>query len=150
VRYVDWHPSTSLLATCSRDATIKLWDVRQRSEGAMLATLKGHKQSVAKVLWNLNGSWLASAGRDQAVCVWDIRHAKRELVSWRGHTRDVQALAWHPIHLELLASGVCARGRVCVVWRARVWGSDGDARFEGVLTVCCLPGAPTFSTGLQC
>ena len=61
--------------------------------------------------WNLNGNWLASAGRDQAVCVWDVRHTKRELANWKGHTRDILALAWHPIHQELLASGVC----VCVL-----------------------------------
>lgn len=55
--------------------------------------------------WNLNGTWLASCSRDLTVKVWDVRHTKRELSSWQGHGRDVSAVAWHPIHLDLLASG---------------------------------------------
>jgi len=37
--------------------------------------------------------------------VWDIRHARRELVSWQGHSREVSCVAWHPTALNLLASG---------------------------------------------
>jgi WD40 repeat protein len=49
MRYVDWHPTTSLLASCSRDSTVKLWDARKPAADAMLVTLKGHKQPVTKV-----------------------------------------------------------------------------------------------------
>jgi WD40 repeat protein len=59
----------------------------------------------AQVKWNANGTWLLSASRDQTVRVWDIRHTKKELNSWQGHTREVYAVAWHPVHLELLVSG---------------------------------------------
>ena len=49
VRCVDWHPTTSLLASSGRDAVVKLWDCRLNPESAMLATLQGHKQAVNKV-----------------------------------------------------------------------------------------------------
>ena len=58
-----------------------------------------------QVKWNLNGCWLLSTSRDQTLRVWDVRHGKRELVSWQGHAREVHTAAWHPLHLELLASG---------------------------------------------
>jgi WD40 repeat protein len=60
-----------------------------------------------QVKWNANGTWLVSASRDQTVRVWDIRHTKKELNSWQGHTREVHGVAWHPVHLELVASGAC-------------------------------------------
>lgn len=57
------------------------------------------------------------------VKVWDVRHTKREMVSWQGHqyvpsgmkehkTNDISCLAWHPVHLELLATGThsCIQG----------------------------------------
>lgn len=54
----------------------------------------------------MNGTWLASCSRDFTVKVWDVRHSKREMVSWQGHQggKDITAVAWHPIHLDLLAS----------------------------------------------
>jgi WD40 repeat protein len=78
------------------------------------------------VSWNLNGTWLASCSRDMTLKVWDVRHTKRELVSWQGHqyvpsgikehkTNDISCLAWHPVHLELLATGMCAVEGGCVL-----------------------------------
>jgi WD40 repeat protein len=59
-----------------------------------------------QVCWNLNGTWLASCSRDFTVKVWDVRHTKREMTSWQAHQggKDITAVAWHPVHLDLLAS----------------------------------------------
>jgi WD40 repeat protein len=61
--------------------------------------------AAAQVKWNANGTWLLSGSRDQTVRVWDMRHTKKELNSWQGHPREVYCVAWHPVHLELTASG---------------------------------------------
>jgi WD40 repeat protein len=50
VTYVDWHPTSSLLASSSRDGTIKLWDARVKdADSAYVAALHGHTGPVNQV-----------------------------------------------------------------------------------------------------
>ncbi|KXJ05123.1 pre-mRNA 3' end processing protein WDR33, partial [Exaiptasia diaphana] len=56
------------------------------------------------IKWNQNGNWLLTASRDHLLKLFDIRMMK-ELQSFRGHKREATAIAWHPIHESLFASG---------------------------------------------
>lgn len=47
VRWVDWHPTKGVIASCSKDACVKLWDPRRG--GSCLTTLHGHKNGVFQV-----------------------------------------------------------------------------------------------------
>ncbi len=60
-----------------------------------------------QVKWNQNGNWLLSASRDGSLKLWDVRSGSsaKELAAFKGHTRDVLSVAWHPFHEELFASG---------------------------------------------
>jgi WD40 repeat protein len=55
------------LASSSKDATIKLWDLR---EGRLLYTLKGHAGATNGLCFSKDGHFLASGGADQLVMVW--------------------------------------------------------------------------------
>lgn len=48
-----------------------------------------------------------------ALCLqlYDVR-MQRELISFRGHNRDVTYAAWHPLHEELFVSGGRGLGRL--------------------------------------
>jgi WD40 repeat protein len=50
-----------------------------------------------QVRWSPNGHWLLSASRDTTTKVWDVRML-RDMMTWRGHTKEVMAAAWHPLH----------------------------------------------------
>nr|ADI46912.1 PSF2m [Volvox carteri f. nagariensis] len=101
VRWVDWHPTKGVIASCSKDACVKLWDPRV---GTCLSTLHGHKNGVFQVKWNLNGHWLLSCSRDQLVKLYDVR-TLREVATFAGHGRDVTCVSWHPHHEELFVTG---------------------------------------------
>jgi WD40 repeat protein len=57
-----------LLASASRDETVRLWDA---ATGAALQTLEGHTSGVTAVAFSSDGKLLASASRDRTVRLWD-------------------------------------------------------------------------------
>ncbi|XP_048581038.1 pre-mRNA 3' end processing protein WDR33 isoform X2 [Nematostella vectensis] len=119
VKCIDWHPHKSLLVSGSKDSQqpIKLWDTRT---GNGLATLHVHKSTVMSIKWNQNGNWLLTASRDHLLKLFDIR-AMKELQAFRGHKREATAIAWHPIHENLFASG--GSDGAIMFWMS---GSDKD------------------------
>ncbi|XP_037537361.1 pre-mRNA 3' end processing protein WDR33 [Nematolebias whitei] len=104
VKCVDWHPTKGLVVSGSKDSQqpIKFWDPKM---GQSLATLHAHKNTVMEVKWNLNGNWLLTASRDHLCKLFDIRNLKEELQVFRGHKKEATAVAWHPVHEGLFASG---------------------------------------------
>ncbi|XP_056600591.1 pre-mRNA 3' end processing protein WDR33 [Triplophysa dalaica] len=104
VKCVDWHPFKGLVVSGSKDSQqpIKFWDPKT---GQSLATLHAHKNTVMEVKWNLNGNWLLTASRDHLCKLFDIRNLKEELQVFRGHKKEATAVAWHPVHEGMFASG---------------------------------------------
>lgn len=119
VKSVAWHPWLPLLVSGSKDNLVKAWDARS---GRLVTTLHAHKNTVLRVRFNRNGHQVASASRDQLVKVFDLRQPRRELATFRGHRREATALAWHPVHEDLLVSGGFD-GQV-LFWRLSQPGED--------------------------
>jgi WD40 repeat protein len=86
-----------------------------------LSTLYGHKNTVTKVAWNNNGNWLLTASRDQLIKLYDIR-TMREIVSLKGHNKEVTSLAWHPLCESVFASG--GMDGQLAFWNVGAKGSD--------------------------
>lgn len=79
-KFVDWHLSKALIASCSKDTQVKLWSAK---DGECVATMYGHKAGISQVWWNRNGNWLLTAGRDQVckVCRFLNQHLKVQIES---------------------------------------------------------------------
>ncbi|KRY23189.1 WD repeat and SOCS box-containing protein 1 [Trichinella patagoniensis] len=71
---IKFSPSTasmrSTLLSCSRDSTLKLWDMDD--QGNMFRTLEGHgkREIVTCCSWSFDGKYAASGGTDTMVSYW--------------------------------------------------------------------------------
>lgn len=63
----------------------------------------GAKNTVLAVRWHAGGHLLLAGSRDQVIRLYDVR-TLREVAVFRGHAKEVTALAWHPTHHTLFAS----------------------------------------------
>jgi WD40 repeat protein len=92
-------PDDLLLASGSRDNTVKLWDI---TTGAAGGTLEGHTDSVLALTFSPDGQLLASASSNESIRLWRAKSGAACGIL-EGHSDDIGALAFTPDSL-LLAS----------------------------------------------
>jgi WD40 repeat protein len=89
-----------ILASCSEDRTIKLWDMET---GSCLQTLTGHQDWVKSVAFSPDGKMLASGSFDHTLKLWD-RQTGNCLSTLRGHTSSITMVAFSPNGEQLISS----------------------------------------------
>lgn len=60
-----------MIATSSKDHTVKIWDLRQRNNQAVF-TFAEHTSEVKDVAISPDGRWVASGGIDGSLKIWEI------------------------------------------------------------------------------
>ena len=96
-----FHPHGQILASGSRDRTIKLWDLVAASQ---LRTMFGHEGAVHAVAFSADGTRLASAGSDRSVRLWNPVDGSQRFVL-RGHRSELNCVAFHPDGARLAVGG---------------------------------------------
>jgi WD40 repeat protein len=75
-------PNGKLVASASRDKTVRLWD---SAMGASLQTLKGHSDYVWAVAFSPDSKLVASASHDKTVRLWNSAIGA-SLQTLKGHS----------------------------------------------------------------
>ena len=101
VHSVAFSPNNKIVASGSRDMTVKLWD---SVSGLELRTLRGHSSSVDSVSFSPDGKVLATGSADGTIKLWDVVTG-RELKTLRGHTSYVNSVVFSPDGELLLTGG---------------------------------------------
>src|SRR5437660_9284405 len=92
VMAVAFSPDGKVLASSSRDKTIKLWDA---ATGELKRTLTEHSADVYDVTFSPKGDLLASGSKDKTIKLWDAGTGKL-LRTLEGHTNIVRSVAFSP------------------------------------------------------
>ncbi|KAK3274479.1 hypothetical protein CYMTET_17331 [Cymbomonas tetramitiformis] len=84
VRACQFSRDSTLLASASNDASIKIWDV---ATGEWKYSLLGHVDAVTSLDFSHDGRWMASASLDRSIKIWSLE-------TWR----EQYMLSGHSIH----------------------------------------------------
>ncbi|XP_054813431.1 cell division cycle 20.2, cofactor of APC complex-like [Prosopis cineraria] len=129
-----------LLTTGGADTQIINNDVRIKSH--VVASYEGHSGEISGLKWADSGERLASGGKDRLIYIWDRSmasskssiHHTQWLHKLAGHRGRVNALAWCPFRLNLLASG---------------GGGDNDDNYINFWNTCTGTSVNSIDTGSQ-
>jgi len=95
---VAYSTTGTSLATCSRDKSVWIWEVKPDSEFECIMVLQDHSQDVKCLSWHPTEDILASGSYDDTINIYvdDPSEDWCSVATLSGHTGTVWSIAWAP------------------------------------------------------
>ncbi|MBR8835206.1 MAG: PD40 domain-containing protein [Stigonema ocellatum SAG 48.90 = DSM 106950] len=114
VTHISFSPDSKLIATASKDKTVKLW----YTDGSLIKSLETYTKSVTSTSFSPNGKMLATASEDNKVKLWNLEGKEiQEITSWEAHKNGVTNVIFSPDNKMLATVGGDKK--------VKIWSIDG-------------------------
>jgi WD40 repeat protein len=153
VESVAFSPDSLILASTSRDHTIKLWWV---ATGKLHKTLEGHKGSMNSAVFSPDGLMLASASDDHTVKLWDPVTGELRRTIEGQYMANIYSIAFSPDSQTLAFGSASYTIRLWQILEGKfnkTWGTamaELSMTLEGyigtVLSIAFSPDGQTIAT----
>ena len=92
IRRVSWRGDSRMIAACSFDSTISLWNVSHSDTVRFVTQLSGQENEVKGVCFSACGEQLATCSRDKSIWIFDVSgFLRRSSVSESAGFQEVQS-----------------------------------------------------------
>ncbi len=139
---VAFDATGNVLASGSKDESVRLWDVQTHR---CLQVLEGHKNNVLAIAFDNDNQHLASGSSDQTIRLWDVKTGACRHVL-RGHRGGIFTLAF-AAHDQQLISG--SFDQTIRVWHLQTGECTGVLRGHtgGIWSVAVCPDHQLLASG---
>ncbi|CAH8380928.1 unnamed protein product [Eruca vesicaria subsp. sativa] len=113
---VSWNPVSSILASCSGDNTVRIWEQTSLSHSWSCKTVleETHTRTVRSCAWSPSGKLLATASFDGTTAIWENFGDEFECISTlEGHENEVKSVSWNASGSYL---ATCSRDKSVWIW----------------------------------
>ena len=103
IDFIAFRPGGNEVITSGADGRVSVWDMSSRSTSPA-RSVRAHSGYISFMAVSPDGSLIATSGDEGAVRLWNAQ-TLTERAALAGHTRDVGALAFHPVRPWLASHG---------------------------------------------
>jgi hypothetical protein len=105
INRVNWnYKNCNLLASCSQDCLLKIWDITNKPDQPVISM--EHKEKIRDCQFSpFNENMIISSYVSGTIKLWDTRNYKTHLKEFIQHDTDVLSIDWHPELDNVFCSG---------------------------------------------